>query len=407
MATLSLGTIDAGSKPADVSAFFTRYHGDIPTKISREKFRDEADGVWVGFKEIPGKEVQNWQQFLKESGFLPFHQEDGVFGYVTLAGTRLFQEYVRTIEKDASIGKPDGIVGPGTRKHAERWKQAGKVCEWGLASPDTPSEAYTNWMSALQCAKEHYQLNASQILDKVKTAPKKGSSVPLDDWAWDPAEVHLVGIRRNEATAALSRENDDLFVLLLRGLVFLFWGSTDSSASIAKRTDEAFLVEGQHRYRMSWHNINTHAGKKVYKALKPHDPSGVLVFRDRNADNALTEADLNAPLEVNRDINIHWSGKGHFNFSAGCQVIAGQSYINHLGERVDCSVFASDSYKGLGEGKTRGAYNFICDLVLAYTPVGHSAVWYTLGREKVLDQFPEFYESKWADKMLNKMKKGV
>lgn len=406
MAILSLGAVDAGARPADREAFFGRYHADIFTKISREKFRDEADAAWVGFRELPGEEVRQWQAFLKEAGFLPSHQEEGIFGYVTLAGTRLFQEYVRTVEKDASIGKPDGVVGPGTRRHAQRWTEAAKVCDWWTSTPEQPSQEYQNWMEILHCAKDHYELNPSAILEKVKAAPAKGDSLPLEQWNWDPNETHLIGIRRNEHVGALRRENDDLFVLLLRGMAFLFWGSTDSNAELARRSDEAFLVEGQHRYRMSWHNINTDQGRRVYKALKPYSGAGVLVFRDRNADNALTAIDLEKPLEVNNSINIHWSGRGSYNFSAGCQVIAGSGYINHLGELVDCKNFASESYKGLAEGKTRGAYNFICDLVLVYTGAGQDTVWYTLGREKVLDQFPN-YERKWAAKMIETLKKTM
>ena len=69
----------------------------------------------------------------------------------------------------------------------------------------------------------------------------------IDEWDTSRDKVHLIGIRRNEDASVGTRKNDDIFVLLVNGLVFQFWGSTDPSASLADRTDEAFLVEGQHR----------------------------------------------------------------------------------------------------------------------------------------------------------------
>jgi len=87
----------------------------------------------------------------------------------------------------------------------------------------------------------------------------------------------------------------------------------------------------------------------------------------------------------NATINIHWSGIGSSNFSAGCQVIAGDSYINHANEVVSCRGFAARSYDELAAGKTRGAYNVISDLVLAYAPAGVNLVRYTLGRDAHLN----------------------
>jgi len=62
-------------------------------------------------------------------------------------------------------------------------------------------------------------------------------------------------------------------------------------------------------------------------------------------------------------------------------VIAGASYINHLGELIDCSAFASRSYKGLKNGQTRGAYNVLADLILTYAPEGVTTLAYTLARD--------------------------
>ena len=72
-----------------------------------------------------------------------------------------------------------------------------------------------------------------------------------------PGHVHLVGIRRNEK----SNKFDDIFVLLIKGLVFKFQGSTEPGAS-SNAAGAPFLVQGQHDYHFGWH-------KSQYLALRP------------------------------------------------------------------------------------------------------------------------------------------
>ncbi|MBI5917582.1 MAG: hypothetical protein HY842_19610, partial [Bacteroidetes bacterium] len=97
-----------------------------------------------------------------------------------------------------------------------------------------------------------------------------------------------------------------------------------------------------------------------------------------------TAADIAKGLDSkpNGSINIHWSGKGETNYSAGCQVIAGQSYFNHEDKLIDCSAFASPGYSDLAKGKTRGAYNMLTDLILCYAPEGVQTITYTLSRDE-------------------------
>ncbi len=341
---------------------------------------------------MPGSEVEDLQKFLYEAGFMPRGVIDGIFDYVTQASTRLFQEYVRTIEGESTM-IPDGIVGNGTWRHINRWRAEGKVSEWGKASADKPSEEYTKWMELLAKAKAHYLQNPNGILDQVANFRKSSDTRKTSDWDFDPKEIHLLGIRRAQDAVRSTRENDDFFVLLINGMVFKFWGSTDPSQSMAYnartgkgRKDEAFLVEGQHKYRFGWHRISSEA--KVYRALRPYK-YGVMVFRDWDDNNALTEADLERGLDPapNYTINIHWSGIGRSNWSAGCQVLVGKSYINNLGQAVDCSKFAASSYGALNDSqkKTKGAYNVCADLILSYAQPGVDYVYYTLGRESSLD----------------------
>ena len=166
------------------------------------------------------------------------------------------------------------------------------------------------------------------------------------------------------------------------------------------------LVEGQHKYRFGWHKISEE--KKIYRALKPFDPAGVIILRDLNRDNALTPDDLavrgNNSLEVNNSINIHWSGVGTSNWSAGCQVIAGKNYINNKDKLIDCSKFASTAYSELNTSskKTKGAYNVLADLVVCYSKAGVNHVLYTLGREESLNLDANF-GSNYAIDALRKM----
>ncbi|HNG90644.1 MAG TPA: hypothetical protein PK858_10585, partial [Saprospiraceae bacterium] len=113
--------------------------------------------------------------------------------------------------------------------------------------------------------------------------------------------------------------------------------------------------------------------------------SGVLVYRVPNA-KGLTPEEVAGGLDRSpvEDINIHWSGMGGYNFSAGCQVIAGKSYINHRDEVVQMGQYAATSYSELGGSKGRGAYNMFTDLLLSYGPSGVRTITYTLGRDETL-----------------------
>lgn len=385
MQVLKLGVIDSGHKPADVQSYFNTIHSVmVPSLRRRKQFRD--DGKWYDLRELGGNEVFRLQKFLHERGFLPHNLPTGVFDYVTLAGTRLFQEYIRTIEEIVAIGKPDGIVGPNTWKHVDRWEKDNLTCEWWPPATGEANLEHARWIRLMNTAKQYHLNNPHPVLEGINKLSNTGDTLKLNDWSFDPNEIHLIGVRRNEDVRMNKRTNDDIFLLLINGLVFKFWGSTDPSASLAGRSDEPFLVEGQHIYRFGWHKISN--AEKIYKALKPAT-SGVMVFRDMDNDNKLTERDVQKGLQgPNNSINIHWSGIGSFNFSAGCQVISAKSYLNNRNQVVDCSAFASTSYSGLKKGQTRGAYNVLADLIFAYSPVGKHTLRFTLGRDDTLDLEP-------------------
>ncbi|WP_310991988.1 peptidoglycan-binding domain-containing protein [Aequorivita marina] len=390
MSTLYLGSCDKGSVPKDRKKFLKPFHKDGLT-TSVVSFRDDDRTTWRSFREGNTDEVAQLQQFLYEAGFMPRGVIDGIFDYVTQAAARLFQEYVRTLDPQGDKTMvPDGIVGKGTMQHINRWKNQGKVAEWGKAV-SAPSKEYSDWIKLLKKAKVYYQANPGPIMKAVNTLPNTYSTIKARNWNFEPDEIHLIGIRRNQdKTEANKRANDDLFVLLIGGMVFKFWGSTDPSKNmVGTRRNAPFLVEGQHKYRFGWHKISVE--KKIYRALKPYNSRGVIVLRDLDRDNALSPNDLfvkgNNSLEVNNSINIHWSGIGTSNWSAGCQVIVGKNYINNRNNLVDCSKFTSTAYSQLNSRskKTKGAYNVLADLVVCYSKPGVNHVLYTLGREESLD----------------------
>jgi len=410
MPLLYLGSCDASKYPNDRIEFLKPYHKD-GLLVGKVTFRDDDRTKWRSFRSIEGSQVRQLQQFLIKSGFLINRMNIGVFDYATQAAVRLFQEYVRTIDEAGDKTMvPDGFVGSGTMKHVSRWISQNKVCSWGPESAVTPSKEYEDWFKLLEKAKLHYKVNPGPILRHVNKMDKTYSTRKTVDWKFDRDQIHLIGIRRNQDKAVHDRKNDDIFILLVNGQVFKFWGSTDPSVRMAGRKDEPFLVEGQHLYRFGWHKISVE--KKIYRAAKPLDPNGVLVLRDWNNDDSLTPKDLDITdrngkalgIRVNNSINIHWSGIGSTNFSAGCQVISGRSYINNQPKAIDCSKFASKSYSQLttSSKKTKGAYNMLADLVVCYTKPGVTSLIYTLGREESLNIDANF-GANYSSNALNQM----
>ncbi len=389
MSTLFLGSCDVGKIPVDRKKFLSPYHKDGLT-LNNVSFRDDDRTTWRSFRQEDSDEVAQLQQFLFKAGFMPRGVIDGIFDYVTQSATRLFQEYVRTLDPEGDKTMvPDGIVGTMTMQHVQRWKNQGKVAEWGKAAQN-PSKEYNDWINLLQKAKEHYKTNPGPIMQAVNSLGKTYSTIKVKDWNFSKDEIHLIGIRRKQEVADSGRRaNDDFFVLLVNGMVFKFWGSTDPSRNMIKVENAPSLVEGQHKYRFGWHKVREE--KKIYRALKPYDPAGVIILRDLDKDHAMSAHDLSVrgsnSLEVNNSINIHWSGMGTSNWSAGCQVIAGRNYINNRNELVDCSNFGAVNYDYLNSSsqKTKGAYNVLADLIVCYSKPGVDYVLYTLGREESLN----------------------
>ena len=325
------------------------------------------------------------QKGLKDIGFFPGGKEDGICGYRTVSAIRLFQEYVRSVEKLPCV--PDGIFGSASQQHLQRWMDQRLSMEWAPTiaqwrAGTLGKTEYTEWLSLLGQVKAHYTTAPNKMLQMVNAFPSATDTRKVANWDFAPAgNIHLVGVRRAQA----DQKFDDIFVLLIKGLVFKFQGSTEPGAS-ENAGGAPFLVQGQHDYHFGWH-------KKQYLALRPLT-KGVLVVRSKT-DLRLDEADLANGLEVNGTINIHWGGKGMkadvSTWSEGCQVINGTAYIGPNNELVDCSKFAAINNSDITTTppKTRAAYNMLQDLVTALgSDVPGATVEFMLLAEQDLDLSP-------------------
>jgi hypothetical protein len=262
-------------------------------------------------------------------------------------------------------------MGPKTISRANRWKTKNQKAEWTGVSAANPSREYAKWMSLLRKVKEKYAAAPNAMLRKVNEFTQPSDTIKVSNWDFDPNKIHLIGVRRNETNIwAGGQKFDDALILLIRGLAFKFFGSTDPGDTDNPK-GLPFLTQGQHLYRFGWHKLSDL--DRVYHALKPLS-HGVLVVRSK--DRILNDADLNAGLEPNDTINVHWGGEGLRNvgrWSVGCQVIAGLGYINHNDADVNCSEYAAPIYDQLGlkneKGvyQTKGAYNVLTDLVTAFS----------------------------------------
>ena len=325
-----------------------------PDKLAFTPYVPKADSAMT---------VAEMQQGLITTGFFPGGIVDGICGYRTLSALRLFQEYVRSYEKLPCL--PNGSFDATSQQHLQRWVSQGKTPAWNSTVANWKAgtleqSEYTQWLALLEKVKEHYSAAPSRVLEKVNAFPKASDTKPVAQWDFSSSDnIHLIGVRRNEISAKF----DDIFVLLIKGMVFKFQGSTEPGAS-ENAAGAPFLVPGQHDYHFGWH-------KRQYLALRPqHLDKGVLVVRAKNGIR-LSDADLNQDLEANASINIHWGGKGlKFDvktWSVGCQVINGSVYFSHENKLINCASFAATNNAEIASNpsKTRGAYNVLLDLVTA------------------------------------------
>lgn len=400
---LLLGHYDQGLI-IDRRAYLSKYHQSMSTALQNMlEFRDEHK--WRPFTPVPGQHVRTVQTFLKTTGFMPNHEPDGIYGYETVSGVRLFQEYMRTFKGVNMM--PDGKTGHSTFSAMIVWQnQEYGVCEWaeGTASVD-----HAKWLDLL--VKRKAQMMGNPI---VPVICREQFTNPTDtrkvaDWEVSADGVHLIGIRRNlKKTYLASSTDNDLFVLLVNGMVFQFFGSTIPNPSLVETFIEEqdaqtnktveiknypFLLEGQHLYQLGWHKRSI--ADQVYEAWRPAK-DGIMIYRrpaDFHQDNIIEDQSLmqsHLDKHGNTTINIHWSGRGSFNFSAGCQVIGGSSYFNNKGALIDDGNLATVNKHDLDLHHTKAAYNMLVDLITCYTTNEVRTLAYSLVRDETLYELEDW-----------------
>jgi hypothetical protein len=345
--------------------------------------------------------VREIQQGLKDIGIFPDGVVDGIVGYRTRSAIRLFQEYVRTVERDKVKTEkfvPDGRFGPVTQGHLKRWLASRQKVEWRKGTGDHAAwiDFLEKWRRArlaspgpvLEAVTAYHDKVARSATGGRKPLPGTSTRMPKD-WSFDPERIHLIGIRRTE----YFKQFDDVFILLVRGMVFKFQGTTDPGAVAKTATSAPYLVEGQHAYAFHWHN----AQHLALKPMRGGGSEGVLVIRS-GANGRLDLDDLAGGLEPNASINIHWGSgkdlKGEIGrWSEGCQSIHGRFYMTPDGELRDCVDFAARGHQMVNPKAetpmTRGAYSVILDLVTALSGAQSSnPVLYSLINEADLDLAP-------------------
>ena len=370
---IALGCCDSDVSQEECGAYLKRVE-----VITRMPMADIAEGVdkltFETRKPDEPMTVRQVQEALRAIGFFPGGEADGICGYRTLSAIRLFQEYVRTVENLPCT--PDGLFGPQSQGHLKRWIDGGLRPEWDPTierwqAGTLASDEYTDWISLLEQVKQKYAANPNRMLSMVNDFVGGTDTKKVSEWDFDPRHIHLIGVRRSE----FSGKFDDVIVLLIKGLVFKFQGSTEPGASKNEK-GAPFVVQGQHDYHFGWH-------QKRYLALRPQG-RGVLVVRSKS-DMRLDDRDLDNGLTANGSINIHWAGIGGErdinSWSEGCQVITGGLYINHQDKLIDCLEFVARNNERVNEKptRTRGAYNVLLDLVAALASDARSnTVKYTL-----------------------------
>lgn len=361
---LSIGEYDKFVSPTEIKDYLKEWHTGmwgIEGRLRGLKFRDDLS--WIAPQEIRVDQhaILYLQLFLVDSGLLQPNAISGIFGYETLSAVRQFQEI--NFVKGGENSLPDGKVGAKTWKTVLKWKAEELKSDYNSFSNIFPSKTYSKWLDLLQKVQAHYTEQPNEAHQQINGLEKTGDTRKVAGWSTSEEHIHLLCIRRNADKDDKHKRPDDLFVLLIKGQAFIFWGSTDPSIRLASRSDEAYLAAGQHQFQFGWHKLSNRA--KVYRAIRPK-AEGVMVFRDKQNVDALTAENIKTGLDKkpNPTITISWSGIGRSNWSGGNLVIAGKSYLNYQGKIVDCTSFAAIGNRDLKEvSKTQGAFNSLLDLI--------------------------------------------
>ena len=164
--------IELGSIDADVSDSAYKAYTSTVEQLTRRPLADIAAGVdKIVVKRLPANtpaimSVAQVQQALKNLGFFPNTSIDGICGYRTQSAIRLFQEYVRSVEKLAST--PDGQFGPKSQAHLQRWLDNKLQTVWApiieaWKNGATGPGEYADWIALLESVKQQALASPTRV----------------------------------------------------------------------------------------------------------------------------------------------------------------------------------------------------------------------------------------------------
>ena len=211
---IQLASFDSGVSTTDREAYVKEVEavtrlpfGSVRAGNDRLAFRPHAPDARQPMS------VSSVQEGLKAIGFFPGGKVDGICGYRTLSAIRLFQEYVRSVEKLPCV--PDGLFGPSSQEHLTRWLDHGAGTTWAPAieawrTGTLGQSEYTRWLALLEGVKARSLANPDRMLQMVNAFDGATDTRKAARWDFTPAgNIHLVGIRRSEASGRF----DDTIVI--------------------------------------------------------------------------------------------------------------------------------------------------------------------------------------------------
>jgi peptidoglycan hydrolase-like protein with peptidoglycan-binding domain len=119
--------------------------------------------------------VADVQRALRSIGYFPGGKSDGICGYRTQSAMRLFQEYVRSVEKLDCL--PDGRFGQKSQVHLRRWLDNRLLPDWSPTierwQTDTQRDTeYEGWLELLNQVKSRCLASPNRMLQMVDAFTK-------------------------------------------------------------------------------------------------------------------------------------------------------------------------------------------------------------------------------------------
>ena len=211
------------------------------------------------------------------------------------------------------------------------------------AEEDPKVVLHSDWIKRLGSLKIKLQKQPGPEHTKVIEYEPPSDTRKVDEWDFDTGEAHLIAIRKLPLIPRVfdAKKDDALFVLLVDGETYVFYGFTGHFDTTVKKgtrgkTKTGFIAEGQHKYRIE----NTGAERR----LVPYE-DGVLLFQDRDKNRQLSDKEVKAGLypEPIETANIQWYPLGNSNTLTGIQFISEDSYLDPRNEIV--SNAAANAYE--------------------------------------------------------------